>query len=441
MHRGWTAPQSSDGKQLPRIKLTERPSGGHAFAIVGYLPDGFIVQNSWGPVWGQKGFAVWLYEDWLTNVIDGWVFRLALPTPQIFGFQARKAQVPGGTEETEKKAPERHEIAGHFVHFDDGGYKDKGDYWSTSGDVHQTAELLASAANNSYKHLMVYAHGGPNSPKASAHRVRALKDSFRRNGIYPYHIMYDTGLVEELQDSVKRAFTFAEERAAGFADWWDGIIEDAVRKPITPIWEEMKRDARLPFEVNGDGSDAITAFATALAETGKSIHLVGHSTGGVLLGHLLGALDRLGQPDIVASCSLMAPACTIKFYHDHYHRRLGGNDGDASLVQLPTMKVYNMTDELEQDDTVAFAYRKSLLYLVSRALERSREEPILGMQTYSAALPRKQRLNFVYSDGGKGASTSHGGFDNDPNTMNDILKTILGAAPSKPFTKTDLEGF
>ena len=72
----------------------------------------------------------------------------------------------------------------------------------------------------------------------------------------------------------------------------------------------------------------------------------------------------------------MAPACTIDFYEQHYRPRLGGGDGDASLVQLPTMKVYNLTDDLERDDTVAFAYRKSLLYLVSRALERPREKPI-----------------------------------------------------------------
>ncbi|MEV0027533.1 C1 family peptidase [Nocardia sp. NPDC050793] len=35
---------------------TER--GGHAVAIVGYLPSGhFIVRNSWGTAWGDKGFA------------------------------------------------------------------------------------------------------------------------------------------------------------------------------------------------------------------------------------------------------------------------------------------------------------------------------------------------------------------------------------------------
>ena len=32
--------------------------GGHAVAIVGYLPDGwFIVRNSWGTGWGDQGFA------------------------------------------------------------------------------------------------------------------------------------------------------------------------------------------------------------------------------------------------------------------------------------------------------------------------------------------------------------------------------------------------
>jgi len=31
--------------------------GGHAVAIVGYKPGRFIVRNSWGTTWGDKGFA------------------------------------------------------------------------------------------------------------------------------------------------------------------------------------------------------------------------------------------------------------------------------------------------------------------------------------------------------------------------------------------------
>ncbi|MDQ1560349.1 MAG: hypothetical protein QOD32_3409 [Pyrinomonadaceae bacterium] len=35
--------------------------GGHAVAIVGYTPSRFIVRNSWGKTWGDKGYA---YASW-----------------------------------------------------------------------------------------------------------------------------------------------------------------------------------------------------------------------------------------------------------------------------------------------------------------------------------------------------------------------------------------
>ena len=440
VHEGW--PQPVAGGEIPRIPIGQPPTGGHAFAIVGYDRDGFIVQNSWGAGWGRDGFALWLYQDWIENIKDGWVFRLALPVPQIFGLAPRSTKIAHGVGEESRPPPKRFEIAGHFVHFDDGRYKQKGDYWSTSEDVRQTAAQIA--ANDKYSHLLVYAHGGLNAPRASARRIRALKAGFTRNGVYPFHIMYDTGLAETLIDVIKQALGFVGGRAGGLVDWWDNLIEDAVRKPVTPLWEEMKRDARLPFTElvdgnDGDGIDTINAFAAALAGTGKSIHLAGHSTGGVLLGHLLGALDNLGAADIIRTCSLMAPACTVDFYNTCYQPRLGG--AASAVVKLPKMTVYNLNDELERDDNVAYAYRKSLLYLVSRALERQPEKPLLGMQKYSAELPGEPDLEFIYSDGRSGRSTSrsHGGFDNDAPTMNDILATILGSPPPKPFTPEELK--
>jgi pimeloyl-ACP methyl ester carboxylesterase len=445
VHDGWSGPSSREKDQLPVIRYHPVHTGGHAFAIVGYQAEGFIVQNSWGPGWGKQGFAIWTYEDWLENIMDGWVFRLAVPTPQIFGMLPASTDVAHDAEEAERGSVKRVEIEGHFVHFDDGHYKERGNYWSTLDDVKRTAALIAKRPDDKYGHLMIYAHGGLNSPVASARRVRALKDGFMRNGVYPYHIMYDTGLAEELQDVIKRALGFAKERAGAFTDWTDGIIEDTVRKPVTPIWEEMKRDAMLPFKKNGDGANAIAAFAEALVKSKKKIHLVGHSTGGVLLGHLLSALDRLGHANLVSSCSLMAPACTIEFYKDHYEPRLGKGSANGTVVKLPQLKIYNLSEKLELDDNVATAYRKSLLFLVSRALERDRDKPILGMQLYSKTLATRSGLQFVYSNGRTGPtrSRSHGGFDNDENTMNDILKTILGRPPSAKdrFTEEDMRGY
>ena len=38
-------------------------SGGHAVAIVGYDKDGFILRNSWGNTFGEKGYTHIRYSD------------------------------------------------------------------------------------------------------------------------------------------------------------------------------------------------------------------------------------------------------------------------------------------------------------------------------------------------------------------------------------------
>jgi len=76
VHEGWFL---EPAKTLPAIKFSSGQTGGHAFAIVGYRPDGFIVQNSWGDDWGYLGFAVMTYEDWVQNGADAWVAVLGAP--------------------------------------------------------------------------------------------------------------------------------------------------------------------------------------------------------------------------------------------------------------------------------------------------------------------------------------------------------------------------
>lgn len=41
---------------------TKSAKGGHAVSIVGYTPTHFIVRNSWGTNWGDKGFAYASYD-------------------------------------------------------------------------------------------------------------------------------------------------------------------------------------------------------------------------------------------------------------------------------------------------------------------------------------------------------------------------------------------
>ncbi len=38
--------------------------GGHAMTVVGYNSEGFIIRNTWGTSWGDKGYCIYPYTDW-----------------------------------------------------------------------------------------------------------------------------------------------------------------------------------------------------------------------------------------------------------------------------------------------------------------------------------------------------------------------------------------
>ena len=87
--------------------------------------------------------------------------------------------------------------------------------------------------------------------------------------------------------------------------------------------------------------------------------------------------------------------------------------------------------------------------LVSNAFEEEQPAPLLGMQKfleqpkYADDLKKIKRLKVIYSHGyRRGHATSesetHGGFDNDPDTMNDVLKNVLGGRPKVKFTEDNL---
>jgi esterase/lipase superfamily enzyme len=244
--------------------------------------------------------------------------------------------------------------------------------------------------------------------------------------------MYDTGLGEEIKDVILGKKEKTEERVEGLTDWSDRLVEKGMRRSGRALWREMKQGARSPFvSATNDGSLVLKAFLDSFAKSGKpkKIHLAGHSTGGILMAHLWNALDRLDPGHKLGTVSLMAPAATVDDYRALFR---------PLLAKARNMTIYNLSAELEKDDKVAFVYRKSLLYLVSNAFEEHDVMPILGMQIFNKGLTG---VDIVYSEknGKRSASTSHGGFDNDPATMNDILRRVLGKAPTVPFTETNLD--
>jgi len=210
----------------------------------------------------------------------------------------------------------------------------------------------------------------------------------------------------------------------------------------------MKSGARLPFEVGNAGTETLQAFISAFDAAGasKKIHLVGHSTGMILHSHLLLRLSKMVPRFPISTVSLLAPAGTVDLFTDLMQPFLKAPHPEFRIQE---MTIYNLDDELEQNDEVAKAYNKSLLYLVSRAFEEEVPERILGMQKYSEVVARRKlpRLTIHYSKGKVPgarvtASETHVGFDNDVLTMNHLLGRVMRSAGRnviRPFTPSTLK--
>jgi len=227
----------------------------------------------------------------------------------------------------------------------------------------------------------------------------------------------------------------------------------------------MKQNAEAAAEPGRGGRRLAEALGRLREARGDrlEIHIVGHSAGAIILGHLLEHL-----PGAVKTCTLYAPACTVAFANARFAAAIEGGK-----LARNGLRIHVLAEALEQADSVG-PYGKSLLYLVSRALERDHKTPILGLQLaflakhngtaqwnteaaadafahdlgtwqrFWAALPRggdlvvEDRAN-VSMGRAAGAGTTpaaHGCFDNHAEVVDATIGRILGRAP--PYAAENL---
>lgn len=337
-----------------------------------------------------------------------------------------------------EKGVSRIEIAGHFAHIDDGTFDDQGKYWCNENDIKMTASQLE--VSEKYDHFLLYCHGGLNSPKDSAKRVKAMTSVFKANRIYNYHFMYDTGLMEELKDIIlKKKKPIPERTALNLTAITDKLIEKSTRHIGKALWSEMKKDATIPFDAGMAGTYVVDRLASTAVNKGLKIHIIGHSNGSVMAAFLISRLLENIPGIEISTLSLMAPACTCDLFMEKYAEPI-------AKERVQKTAIYNLSDELELKDNVAKVYRKSLLYLVSNAYEGGKKVPLLGMEKFQDEIDVTELgtgFEFVISQGQEGsrtASTSHGGFDNDIYTLNNILSRVTGSENLiRPFKVMDLD--
>ena len=464
---------------LPVIPFDGRPSqtDGHAFALVGFNREGFVVQNSWGTAWGSGGFAVLSYADWLANGMDAWVAALGVPGVVVGRVRASgpaAAAAAGGADIRLWWGVEqacRHSV----VLGNDGRVK----RYLTEDELsrtllHQVAGLpdqwFRTQADGAPKRLVIYAHGGLNSEDAAIGRARALGRHFVANGCYPLFMVWKTGLLESIGHIIDDALRRRPPAASGIGEWiserTDLLLEQTIGRPLArPIWSEMKENAAFGFD-SGRGGDLLITALNKLADTwgdALELHLVGHSAGAILLGHLLSAMAARGSAALVKSVHLYAPACTVAFANRHYA---------TQPALMKRLHLDLLSDRVERADQVGTVYRKSLLYLVSNALEVDLRTPLLGMANAfdpawggwdgtsatgdalrawreaaaSAGLLGSQRLQLLDDDQvlvarapARRIDAAHGSFDNDLQVVTRTIERITGAALVAP--PDDLRGF
>lgn len=463
VHDGWAAPgpttvNVTDGgkrRKLPVIQRKGRADSGHAIVLVGYTRDGFIVQNSWGPEWGNGGFALLPYEDFLLHTTDTWVAQLGVPlTVDLWNRKTGTADTTAGRFRGRRAIPLA-EVRPYIVDVGNNGeLSQSGDYWTSEQDLErlfmETIPEAARAHHWEKKRVMLYLHGGLNSETDAAKRAVAFRDKCLANGIYPLHVMWETGPLETLAASLDDLFADADERAGGLLEGLKNardLMLELTASPIgAPMWGEMKENAwRASDHRHGLGAMqlmkqyALSSLAQAdEAERRKwELHVVAHSAGSILFTHAVEHLSSLGIP--FRTLQFFAPAVRIDEFKQHALPAIRAG-------RCPKATLYLLSEQQELDDEVG-PYGRSLLWLVSNAFEDRRGTPLLGMRHYlkkETALKHAAFLDVIESgSGGKpGAesmSETHGGFDNDPASMNSVLHRILGARPKFPFEKRDLD--
>jgi hypothetical protein len=484
VHEGWFLAPAED---IPTIQPTSRQTGGHAFAIVGYTPDGFIVQNSWGPDWGFGGFAILTYQDWIEHGSDAWVAVMGAPMAVQFvprtrsrlslediavGKATRLVRASSATAVVELRNPAVQPLSESQAYEHSVVLGNNGRPLNRFLDVENAPRAVQEVVLNLPQQwleqrerpkLAIYAHGGLNDEEGSIRRIRVMAPYFSANDIYPVFITWRTGVLESLVgivgDVVERFFTpELAERDRGWLSDVRNHIQEAKDRSIEvasenllvkAVWTQMKQNAEAAIGKQAGLSLIMEHLTTLKREIPRlEVHLVGHSAGAILLGYLL---DQLAGSRLkVETLSLYAPACTVGFAVEHYVAAFHKN-----ILRKSYMHFDILSDERERADSVG-PYGKSLLYFVSRALESVHKMPLLGMEgvwrasgavpdmwnespqieqalkawqtfaTRSLSLRVHDQDRAQVHDGQGVIPLAHGSFDNDVEVITETLTRIRG---------------
>ncbi|MBI3776795.1 MAG: C1 family peptidase [Gammaproteobacteria bacterium] len=412
--------------------------GGHAFAIVGYTPEGFIIQNSWGTVWGSGGYAILTYADWTAHAMDCWVAQLGVVTHQAVEIaQAPSLRVHAGKTVVAVDVLSRNrEIAPFIIDMENNGeLSQSGNFRTQQSDLVSLLDNHMQIARERWglsatqpMDVAIYAHGGLTSEDAAAQTAARWIPAMYDAHIFPIFFMWETDLWSTLKNRFADQIHGLAKPTGGVWEqmqkFWNQRLERMLSPLGTKIWGEMKQNAEAISTNKKSGAHILydlTSRPQLKQNNPMRLHLVGHSAGSIVHSHVVNALGSACWK--FESLNFMAPAVRVEDFDRLVRPKLKDNT-------VKILRQFQLTDSAELQDTTCrliLGYGRSLLYLVSESFEGGQRVPILGMEKYftqwSDAVSLKNIKTYAAPSNAT-SSTTHGGFDDDDKTMGSVIKMI-----------------
>lgn len=306
VHDGWD--QAKDGViTYDPLAPPENPPRRHAFLIVGYDTDGFIIQNSRGPSWGgymdrgqqYPGLARWTYEDWAANCCDAWVIRLAPKGAGAFLTAARGGAPLAGRS--------RQALLGHMLYAERGGLVEDGSQGLGARGVAETAAWLArNEARKKYRELLILFHD-PLTPRETIEAsALVMTPRLKRLGIYPVHVMQGMDELLGLRLRISAQIAEAAMRYLREGGSRDVALERQLRPAILSQVESYRQG--LSAAIGQFTGPALAALPLAQPkEDGLPIRVIGAGLGLLPAAVLARRIREFDPPSLSIAAPVRSP--------------------------------------------------------------------------------------------------------------------------------------
>ena len=346
-----------------------------------------------------------------------------------------------------------HSLRPHVVNLTGGLFSTSGVFQTSQEDVdrifdeHLPHALEEAKSKPRPLRILFWAHGGLVGEKGGLAGAARHVAWWKQNDIYPIYFVWETGLLATIGQIIRGAK--GRMRAIDTRDLWDHttdpLIEIAAKSlGGTKVWGGMKFSAERASAAGGGAhyvAKRLGQFCKDHAAEALELHAAGHSAGSIFHSHFLPAALKEKVPPF-ESLHFLAPAVRLDLFLERLDPQIGSG--------IKRFTMFTMAKDWEKRDNVIKVYRKSLLYLISLALEPNGKTPILGLEETVRGDPQCRKLFGIDGSVGRGlavwsktavtsglasTSTSHSDFDEDPPTMNSVVRSIRGPQELAPIVE------